>query len=324
MPYPDNHPFARWLGKNFALKLSDKVNHGLCRFIRKHFNWALSPELFCILTKEWNKQLRVNLVTPVTFNDKLNYLMLHYRNPILVQLADKYACRSYVTECIGEEFLPKLLGVWESPAQIDIDELPDRFVLKANHGCGMNVICTDKKTLDWDKARRKLAKWLRTDISETRNEWQYHDIPRRIIAEEFLEDKGFVIPRDFKFLCCGGKVRAIMLFSDRGIHTTRMHVYTPEWERRPDVSINYPRSVDAPSTPRPDNLDKMIYLAEKLSKPFPLVRVDFYNLGGSRIVFGELTFSYGSGRAIITPRSFDMELGSYIDLDSPLCMQFLK
>ena len=322
MPYPDKHPFARWLGRNFALKLSDGLNHWLCRFIRRRLHWALSPELFCILTKEWNKQLRINLVEPISFNDKLNYLMLHYRNPILVQLADKYACRSYIAERLGEEFLPKLLGVWESPEMIRPEELPNRFVLKANHGCRMNLICKDSKEFDWDNARCKLAKWLKTDISTIGEEWQYHDIPRRIIAEEFLEDPGQEVPRDFKFLCCGGKVRAIMLFSDRGVHT-RMDVYTPQWERMNDVSINYPRSINVAPTPRPDNLDEMIRHAETLAAPFPLVRVDFYDLGGKRIVFGELTFSYGSGRAIISPRSFDLEIGSYIDLDSELCRQFI-
>ena len=67
----------------------------------------------------------------------------------------------------------------------------------------------------------------------------------------------------------------------------------------------------------------MLRLAEQLATPFPQVRVDFYDLGNQRIVFGELTFSYGSGRALISPRSFDLELGSQIDLDAPNCRDFL-
>ena len=320
MLYPDHHPIARWLGK-LARRLPPGLNHWLCRFIRKKFHWALSPELFCICTKEWSRQLQVNLLQPTSFNDKLNFLMLHYRNPLLVKLADKYAVRDYVAQTIGENYLPRLFGVWERPEDIRLDALPDRFVLKTNHACRTNILCSDKRSLNWPAACRKLSKWLKMDYSRVCEEWQYHDIPRKIIAEEYLDDPGQEVPRDFKFLCLGGKVRAIMLFSDRNIDI-HMNVYTPQWENMPDVSINYPNSPEHLAE-RPDNLDEMIRCAELLAKPFPQVRVDFYDLGNRRIVFGELTFSYGSGRALITPRSFDLELGSQIDLDAPNCREFL-
>lgn len=320
MPSPDRHPVARWLG-NYARRLSPGLNHWLCRFIRKKLHWALSPELFCICTKEWSRQLQVNLLNPVSFNDKLNFLMLHYRNPLLVQLADKYAVREYIAKIIGENYLPRLLGVWERPEDIAPATLPNRFVLKANHGCRMNLLCTDKASFDWPTAQKKLSKWLKMDYSRVCDEWQYRDIPRKIIAEEFLDDPGHAVPRDFKFLCLNGKVRAIMLFSDRGTNT-HMNVYTPAWRLLPEISINYPNAPEHPAE-KPANLDEMLRLAEQLATPFPQVRVDFYDLGNQRIVFGELTFSYGSGRALISPRSFDLELGSQIDLDAPNCRDFL-
>ena len=205
MPYPDHHSIARWLGTHFVRKLPMGLNHWLCRFIRKKFRWALSPELFCILTKEWNRHLQVNLLEPKSFNDKLNFLMLHYRNPLLVQLADKYAVRDYIAQVIGEKYLTTLFGVWDNPSDINPDVLPDRFVLKTNHGCHTNLFCTDKREFQWSAARKKLAKWLKIDFSKIGDEWQYHDIPRRIIAEEYLDDPGQPVPRDFKFLCLGGK-----------------------------------------------------------------------------------------------------------------------
>ena len=70
--------------------------------------------------------------------------MLHYRNPLLVHLADKYAVRDYVAKIIGEKYLPKLFGVWDNPSDIDPDALPSRFVLKTNHACHTNILCTDK------------------------------------------------------------------------------------------------------------------------------------------------------------------------------------
>ena len=160
------------------------------------------------------------------------------------------------------------------------------------------------------------------DYSKVSYEWQYHDIPRKIIAEEYLDDPGHAVPRDFKFLCLDGKVRAIMLFSDRDTKT-HLNVYTPQWEFLPEVHSSFPNSPEHLSE-RPDNLDKMICCAELLAAPFPQVRVDFYDLGNRRIVFGELTFSYGSGRSMISPRSFDLELGSCLDLNAPSCQQFLS
>ncbi len=313
---------ARWLGTHFARKLPERMNLWLCRFIRKKFRWALSPELFCIFTKEWNCRLQINLLEPKTYNDKLNFLMLHYRNPLLVQLADKYAVREYIAQTIGESYLPKLFGVWEKPSEIIPEVLPDRFVLKTNHGCHTNLFCTDKSAFHWPSARKKLAKWLKIDFSKISYEWQYRDIPRRIIAEEYLDDPGYTAPRDFKFLCLDGKVRAIMLFSDRDTDT-RINVYTPQWEFLPEVHTSFPNSPEHLSE-RPANLDEMIRCAERLAAPFPQVRVDFYDLGNRRIVFGELTFSYGSGRSMISPRSYNLELGSYLDLASPLCQQFLS
>ncbi len=55
-----------------------------------------------------------------------------------------------------------------------------------------------------------------------------------------------------------------------------------------DIDIDY-RPV-----PRPKNLDKMIEIAEKISRGFVQVRVDLYNVNGI-IYFGEMTFTAFSG-----------------------------
>ncbi len=49
-------------------------------------------------------------------------------------------------EKIGERYLIPCLGVWNSFDEIDIQTLPDQFVLKANHGSGWNIVVSDKKS----------------------------------------------------------------------------------------------------------------------------------------------------------------------------------
>ncbi len=67
--------------------------------------------------------------------------------------------------------------------------------------------------------------------------------------------------------------------------------------------------------PKPSNYERMLEVAERLSKGFPHVRVDLYNVNG-RIYFGELTFYDGSGYMKFSPDSFDYELGECFDISS--------
>ena len=65
--------------------------------------------------------------------------------------------------------------------------------------------------------------------------------------------------------------------------------------------------------PKPHNYEKMIELAEKLSKGIPFVRVDFYEVE-EKIYFGELTFYPGCGLEEFTPEEWDYKLGEWIKL----------
>lgn len=119
---------------------------------------------------------------------------------------------------------------------------------------------------------------------------------------------------DYKFFCFDGKVSYIYGLSDRDMgQSVRLGVYNREFEKL-NVSRNDERSQDIP-LPKPLNFDKMISIAECLSKDFPHVRVDLYNIAGN-IYFGELTFYDGSGYMTFTPDSFDEEMGRCFDISS--------
>ena len=246
---------------------------------------------------------------PVSFNEKLQVYKLTYRQPLLTSLADKYQVREFVADQLGDEFLIPLLGCYRSVGAIPVDQLPDQFIIKATHGSGWNLICTDKSSLDWESARSRLRKWLKTDFSMRFREWAYRDIPPRIVIERLLLNEDGAIPVDYKFFCFGGEPKLVQVDVDRLKHHTRA-MFDLDWNRLP-FSFQYP----LPSSPiaAPAALGSMLEVAAKLSKGLPFVRVDLYAVR-SRIYFGEMTFYPEAGFGAFDPPEWDDVLGRWFTI----------
>ena len=157
----------------------------------------------------------LNLDNPQTYNEKLQWLKLYDRRPEYTQLVDKYAVKKYVKECIGEEYVIPTLGVWDRFDDIDFDRLPNQFVLKCTHDSGGLVICKDKSIFDKQKAKKKIEASLMRDFFMTFREWPYKDVPRRIIAEKYMEDDSTSELRDYKFFCFDGEPKMLFVATDR-------------------------------------------------------------------------------------------------------------
>ena len=253
---------------------------------------------------------RVNLEHPKAFNEKLQWLKLHDRNPEYTKMVDKYAVKQYVSEKIGSQFIIPTLGVWDNPEDIDFTNLPDRFVLKWNHDSGSIVICTDKSRLDREEAVNRLKSRQKFSGFWYAKEWPYKDVVPKVIAEKYIEDSSGYL-NDYKLMCFNGKVRCSFVCTDRfsgdGLKVT---FYDRSWNQMP-FSRHYPVS-DIP-VPRPKNYDVLVHLAEKLSEGIPFVRVDFYDVN-DRVYFGEMTFYPGSGLEEFDPEKWDYVLGSWLEL----------
>lgn len=247
---------------------------------------------------------KLNLSNPRTFNEKLQYKKLYDRNPLYTVLADKYRVREYVKARAGEKYLIPLLGVWNNEKQIEEGMLPDRFVLKCNHDSGSVFICRDKKEFDFDACRKQIHRALKKNYFWPGREWAYKNIKRCVIAEKYIEESGHEL-RDYKFFCFHGRAEFIQVDIDRHTDHTR-NIYTREWELL-DVSVEYPRS--SVSVKRPQNLEEMIQVAERLSKGLNDVRVDLYNINDRQVFFGEMTLYHGSGTERIEPEEFDCRMG---------------
>lgn len=272
-----------------------------------------SDELFAKLLMQFWLGKNLDLKCPRDYNEKLQWLKIHYRNPLMPICADKYAVRKYVEEKIGPEYLNDCIGIYEDVEDIPYEKLPGRFVLKATHGSSWNIICSDKSCLDWTLAKAKMKRWLKIDFSKYGREWQYHEIKPRIICEEFLEDKLHAELMDYKLLTFNGETKYIWVDHKDLNGQPLRSFYNADWEFQKDKGHLYPNG-NAKDVKRPECLAEMIALARKLSSGFPQCRVDFYVLENKRIVFGELTFSSANGCNPFYPQSFCDELGDCIVL----------
>ena len=256
----------------------------------------------------------LDLDNPKTFNEKIQWLKLYDSTPLKTQLADKYLVRKWVADKIGEEHLVPLLGVWDNVEEINFDQLPEQFALKANHGSGWNIIVKNKSNLNIEETKLKLNKWIRMNYAFMAGfELHYLNIPPKIIAEKYIEQDDQVY--DYKFMCFDGVVKYIWVDTERFTNHKRTF-FTPKWERKKVKEIYEHADYDII---KPYNFDKMMEFAVLLSKGFSLARVDFYEVDHS-LFFGEITFTSGSGVEKITPVEFRYEAGNMCKLPnkSPL------
>ena len=259
----------------------------------------------------------LHLDAPQTFNEKLQWLKLYDRKPEYTMMVDKYRVREYITQKIGAEYLIPLLGVWDSPDEIDFAALPEQFVLKCNHNSGLGMcICKDKSRLDLRKVRRELRKGLRQDYYLPGREWPYKDVPRKIIAEKYMVDTdGGDELSDYKVLCFNGVPKLIEVHKGRFGNQHTQDFYDANWDK---TAFNQP---DMPTSDevmvKPVFMDEMLALSQVLSQGIPHVRVDWY-YANHRLFFGELTFFDGSGFDPFDGEQ-DLEIGSWLALPEKIC-----
>jgi len=298
---------------NKALKALRYPDRALLYLLNTSVGHIFSDKAYLKLKYRLSMKKKLDLDAPKSFNEKLQWLKLYDRKPEYTVMVDKYLVRQYIAEKIGEEYLIPLLGVWDSPDDIDFDKLPDKFVLKCNHNSGKGMcICKDKSKLDIEKVKQELREGLAQDYYLTGREWPYKDVPRKIIAEQYMEDEKTQELRDYKFFAFDGEVKALFIATDRQTQgeETKFDFFDMEYNHL-DFTNGHPNASVLPE--KPETFDRMKELAAILSKDIPQVRVDFYDVNG-KIYFGELTFSHWSGLVPFEPEDWDYTFGSWIKL----------
>ena len=138
--------------------------------IKSGYYDSLSDEDF--LKKVFPKYMGypLDLENPKTFSEKLQWLKVNFRDPIQTVMVDKHEAKHFIAQRVGNQYIIPTISVWNSVDDIDLDRLPNQFVLKCTHDSGGIVICKDKSTLDWEAAKAKLRTFLKRDYSRIARE----------------------------------------------------------------------------------------------------------------------------------------------------------
>ena len=262
--------------------------------------------------KDWYRLLankELDLDNPKTLKEKFHWLKIYDNLAIKTELTDKYRVRGWVKEKIGDEYLVPLLGVWENANDIDFSSLPERYVLKCNHGCGWNVIVRDKRELKIPEAIEKLNNWLKLNYAYRSLEFNYRNIKPLIIAEEYIENAENNLI-DYKFFCFNNEVKFCHVIIDRHTNPTNI-IYDQNWQPL-DFILEFPKS--ATPIAKPDNYTEMINIANTLCQGFKFIRIDLYSNNG-KIYFGETTFYPNAGNFKTTPSNYNLILSEYLDIE---------
>lgn len=281
----------------------------LIRLMKRNFLYHL-PKKFLhkrLFYKVLHKKL--NLKNPKDFNEKIQYFILNKYGKIEAKLSDKYLVREYVKERGLEDILVKLYKKYDDVEQIDLDELPERFVLKANNGCGNVFICRDKKQFNLEECKKKLKKALKTNFAKENFEYHYKYIKPCVICEQYLDDKKNISPVDYKFFCFDGQPDCVLTCSDRD-NNLKLDYYDLNWNNLNYVKKEYKSEK---LLERPNNLEEMIEVAKVLSKGHKFVRVDLYDVNG-KIYFGEMTFTPSAGTMYKNTQESLDHLGSLLKI----------
>ena len=289
--------------------MTEKIRNQMARVV-KRLSPAFSDKLYLRLLYYFTMGRTLHLDNPKTFSEKLQWLKIHQRHPQLTMLVDKLAVKEQITKDLGSEYVCRVLQVWDNVDDIDISMLPDSFVLKTTHSGGNNgvAICKDKSSFDFDAAKEKLREAMNSDIYMRYREWPYKNVERKIFAEEYLGDNLI----DYKFYCFNGNADCVLLCKDRQEGHVKYYFLDREWQLLPynADSKNAPADINLP---KPACIDQLFGLADRLSKGYPFVRVDFFEVKG-QIYFAEYTFYPASGLDPKKTKEFDIMAGEKIDL----------
>jgi len=281
------------------------------QFIGERYKIKVFPDkLFLTLLYKHKIGKSLDLRNPLTFNEKIQWLKLFDQNNKYTIMADKYAVKEYALQVLGENLSVPTIGVYKRFDDINLEILPNSFVLKCTHDWNSVIICKNKELLDVPTAKKNLCNALNKNHYYRSLEWSYKHILPQIIIEPFLSDEKGNPPIDYRVYCFSGEPFMIHLTLDK-FNNRKVVFLNKEWEHLPIEREGLTKSDII--IEKPKLLDKMLATASKLSKDIPFLRVDFY-IVGERLYLGECTFYPGEGLREFYPYEWNLKLGSMINI----------
>ena len=244
-----------------------------------------------------------------TIQSKISYLIVHESPDYKSKIVDKIGVHEYAKKVLGKDICVPILKIYNDANEINFDELPNQFVLKNNHGCGMNIIVNDKSKLNFEDAKNTLNKWKNIDFGVDGGQFQYINVNKKIFAETFLKDN----IEDYKIYCFHGEPKLIRV--QKKVQSRKINnYYTLDWKLT-DIETGLDNFYRDPNTEfeKPKKLELMIEYAKKLSAEFVFVRVDFYYFNDI-IYLGEMTFTPSNLFFRLKNEEQSKYLGTFIDV----------
>lgn len=266
---------------------------------------------------------RLDLSNPNGFNEKIQWLKLFWQKKIIVTAADKYLVREYVENCGLSNILNELYQVCDYSNEIDWEKLPEKFVIKTTNSCGTNLIVKDVENMPSKKyVDKQISLWLKTDYGKQHLEPHYSFIQPRIIIEKYISNNNDNL-QDYKFFCFNGKPYFVLIIDERYIKngSKKRGYYSMEWEYLDIMDI--PVADQLTNAKKPSKFCEMIEITKILSKDFPFVRVDLYQVE-EQIIFGELTFTPHGGMANYYSEGIDAKIGGLLTLPNEKYIGFAE
>lgn len=285
-----------------------RVNGRLLRYSAPY----LSDLLYLKLLFRHKKGYWMDFNHPKTFCEKIQWLKLNNKREDFTTMVDKAEAKKYVASIIGEEYIIPTYEVYHSFEDIDFNVLPDQFILKCTHNSSGGVICEDKKSFDFKKAKEHFNIYLKQEYYIQNREYPYKNVPHRIIAEQFMKNGNDEELKDYKFFCFNGRAEYCQLIANRSTNET-IDFFDREWKHQDFIGLNPKADFAKIQEIAPKNYSKMVSIADKIAKKInaPFVRIDLYNINNN-IYFGEITFFPLTGLGFFRPEEWDTILGEKI------------
>lgn len=279
---------------------------------------SLSPKLVTHILYFKSFHRFLNLKHPKTLNEKIQWIKFYGDTSQWSLLSDKYKVREYVKERGLSTILVELYGVWKNAEDIDWEVLPDKFVMKANNGCGDIVISKDKNELNKIVVTKYYSKLLKKKFGISTGQIHYKCIMPCIIAEELLDSKKQRVESssliDYKLWCINGKPQYVFICCNRQKDSVQIALYDMNWQSHSEYLVYSDEFRPTPFViPQPKTLLKMIKVAEILSEGHPQMRVDLYEVDNT-LYFGELTMTSACGIMTYFSEIFLIKMGNKMNI----------
>lgn len=253
----------------------------------------------------------LDLNSPKTFNEKLNYRKINWTNTLYVKLANKFTVRDFVSKTVGDRYLIPIIYHGDNLTEEVLNFNSGNYVLKTTHDSGV-VFFLNEKTSNYEKREilKRVDKSLARDYGRLNDESWYSKSKPSVIIEEMLKDSNGKSPKDYKFhVFNNAGVQKIFIQVDFDRFDEHTRNFYDEKGDLLNIECVYKKNENHLKI-HDNNLPEMISVARELAKPFEYVRIDLYSVNES-VYFGEITFAHERGFGKFMPSSIDDELGKF-------------